>query len=149
MTRKRFIRFKALRRAYISFWVLILLYGLSLGAEIICNSSPLYVRFQGRSYFPVFWFYPEDEFTGSGRQTRPDYHQINQTTLFGENRENYMIFPPFPHGPYKSVDPASIEVSETVTLAFVAMPQVGTVNITPDFTIKRAIPHGGFYRQTG
>ncbi len=139
MTRKRFIRFKALRRAYVSFWALILLYGLSLGAEIICNSSPLYVRFQGRSYFPVFWFYPEDEFTNSGRQTRPDYHQVNQTTLFVENQENYMIFPPFPHGPYKSVDPASIDVSETVTLAFVAMPQVGTVNITPDFTIKRAM----------
>ena len=139
MTRKRFIRFKALRRAYVSFWALILLYGLSLGAEIICNSSPLYVRFQGRSYFPVFWFYPEDEFTNSGRQTRPDYHQINQTTLFVENQENYMIFPPFPYGPYKSVDPASIDVSETVTLAFVAMPQVGTVNITPDFIIKRAM----------
>ena len=50
-----------------------------------------------------------------------------------------MIFPPFPYGPYKSVDPASIDVSDTVTLAFVAMPQVGTVNITPDFTIKRAM----------
>jgi microcin C transport system permease protein len=139
MARKRLSRFKALRRAYVSFWVLIILYGLSLGAEIICNSSPLYIRFQGRSYFPVFRFYPEDEFTHSGRQTRPDYHQINQTAAFDENRENYMIFPPFPYGPYKSVDPDSIDVSEVVTLAFVAMPQVGTINIAPDLTIKRAV----------
>ncbi len=139
MTRKRFSRFKALRRAYVSFWVLIILYGLSLGAELICNSSPLYVRFQGRSYFPVFRFYPEDEFTSSGRRTRPDYHQINKTALFAENRDNYMVFPPFPHGPYKSIDPDSIEVSEVVTLAFGAMPQVGTINITPDLTIKRAV----------
>ena len=122
-----------------SFWMLIILYGLSLGAEIICNSSPLYVRLQGQSYFPVFRFYPEDEFTGSGRQTRPDYHQISQAALFAENRENYMIFPPFSHGPYKSIDPNSIDVSEVVTLAFAAMPQVGTVNIGPDFTIKRAV----------
>ncbi|MEN8243679.1 MAG: ABC transporter permease subunit [Thermodesulfobacteriota bacterium] len=139
MTRKRLSRFKALRRAYISFWVLIALYGLSLGAELICNSSPLYVRFQGRSYFPVIRFYPEDVFTGSGRQTRPDYHQINKTALFAENPENYMLFPPFPHGPYKSVDPDTIEVSDVVTLRFNPMPQVGTINIAPDFTIKRAV----------
>ena len=139
MTRKRLARFKALKRAYVSLWVLILLYGLSLGAELICNSSPLYVRFQGKSYFPVFRFYPEDMFTGSGRQTRPDYPQINQMGLFAENPENYMVFPPFPYGPYKSVAPASIEVSEVVTVAFVPMPQVGTVNITPDFTIKRSV----------
>jgi microcin C transport system permease protein len=139
MTQKRFSRFKALRRAYVSFWVLIILYGVSLCAEIICNSSPLYVRFQDRSYFPVFRFYPEDEFTGSGRQTRPDYHQINRMAVFADNRDNYMIFPPFPYGPYKSVDPDSIDVSEEVTLNFVAMPLVGTVDIASDFTIKRAV----------
>jgi len=139
MTRKRLSRFKALRRAYVSFWVLIALYGLSLGAELICNSSPLYVRFQGRSYFPVIQFYPEDVFTGSGRQTRPDYHQINKTARFAESPENYMLFPPFPYGPYKSVDPDAIEVSDVVTLRFNPMPQVGTINIAPDFTIKRAV----------
>jgi len=139
MARKRFIRFKALRRAYISFWILVILYGLSLCAEIICNSSPLYIRFQGRSYFPVFQFYPEDEFTGSGRQTRPDYHRINGSEQFADHRENYMIFTPFPYGPYKSVDPATIDVSEVITLVFVPMPRVGTANIMPDFTIKRAV----------
>ena len=148
MTRKRFARFKALRRAYVSFWVLIALYGMSLGAELICNSSPLYVRFQGQSYFPVFQFYPEDEFTGSGRQTRPDYHQINRTAAFAEQSENYMIFPPFPYGPYKSVDPDSIDVSEVVTLAFTAMPQVGTINITPDYIIKRAVRMEAFTTTT-
>jgi len=148
IARKRFARFKALRRAYVSLWVLIVLYALSLGAELICNSSPLYVRFQGQSYFPVFRFYPEDEFTGSGRQTRPDYHQINQTDAFAEHPGNYMIFPPFPYGPYKSVDPDSIEVSEVVTLAFTPMPQVGTVNITPDYIIKRAVRMAAFTATT-
>jgi len=148
IARRRFARFKALRRAYVSLWVLILLYALSLGAELICNSSPLYVRFQGQSYFPVFRFYPEDEFTGSGRQTRPDYHQINRTDAFAEHPGNYMIFPPFPYGPYKSVDPDSIEVSEVVTLAFTPMPQVGTVNITPDYIIKRAVRMTAFTATT-
>jgi microcin C transport system permease protein len=148
IARKRFARFRALRRAYVSFWVLIVLYALSLGAELICNSSPLYVRFQGQSYFPVFRFYPEDEFNGSGRQTRPDYHQINRTDAFAEHPGNYMIFPPFPYGPYKSIDPDSIEVSEVVTLVFTAMPQVGTINITPDYIIKRAVRMEAFTAAT-
>jgi len=138
MAQKRLLRFKSLRRAYISFWILIILYGLSLCSEIICNSSPLYVRFEGRSHFPIFQFYPEDVFTGSGRQTRPDYHQVNKSAVFSENRGNFMIFPPFSYGPFRSVDPDSIAVSDVVSLVFSPMPQVGTVNITRDFTIRRA-----------
>ena len=58
LTVKRLRRFRELKRAYGSFWILIGLYLVSLGSEFICNGNPLWVRYDGRSYFPVLFFYP-------------------------------------------------------------------------------------------
>jgi microcin C transport system permease protein len=138
MTRKRISRFKEMKRAYVSFWILLVLYLVSLGSEVLCNSVPLYVRFQGESYFPVFKFYPEDTFTGNKKQTRADYHKIRRSRSFQGSHENYMIFPPFPYGPYQSIDPAMIEVSDTIRVTFEPMPMIGTVNIREDYSIERS-----------
>jgi microcin C transport system permease protein len=137
MTQKRISRFKEMKRAYISFWILLVLYGLSLGSELVCNSVPLLVRFQGEFYFPVFRFYPEDTFTGNNKQTRADYHRINRSSPFVKNEENYMIFPPFPYGPYQSIDPELIKVSDHIRVSFEALPMIATVNIRNDFSMDR------------
>ncbi len=63
IAKKRFLRFKEMKHAYISLWILVSLYLLSLCSEVICNNLPLYVKFEGNSYFPIFKFYPEDVFT--------------------------------------------------------------------------------------
>ncbi len=144
MTRKRISRFKEMKRAYISLWVLVILYLLSLGSELICNDVPLYVKFQGKSYFPVFRFYPEDVFLGNGKQTRPDYHQIHSDSRFRGNAQNFMLFAPIPYGPYQSLDPDRIEVSDHVTVAFKPLPMVGTANIRTDFSIAKAFRLGSF-----
>ncbi len=149
ITLKRLRRFREIRRAYISFLILCLLYLGSLGAELICNSIPLYVRYNGASYFPVIRFYPDDTFTGSGKNTRPDYHQINRSPEFAENSDNYMLFPMISHGPYESVDPTSIIASDEVTLTLKATPRVGTANIDPDFIIVSAARFGAFLGLNG
>ncbi|MFW5901538.1 MAG: ABC transporter permease, partial [Thermodesulfobacteriota bacterium] len=38
MAQKRYQRFKSRKRAYLSLWILLLLYGLSLFAELLCNN---------------------------------------------------------------------------------------------------------------
>ncbi|MBW1864674.1 MAG: hypothetical protein JRI64_03325, partial [Deltaproteobacteria bacterium] len=143
MTRRRISRFKEMKRAYISLWILALLYMFSLCSEIICNNVPLYVKFHGKSYFPVVKFYPEDTFLGNGKHTRPDYHQINTSSEF-LNSENYMVFPPIPYGPFQSLDPALIEVSDHVTAAFKPLPMVGTANIRNDLSIAKSFRLGAF-----
>lgn len=148
IARKRLNRFKEMKRAYISLWILVTLYLISLASELICNSSPLYIRYNHKSYFPVFKFYPEDTFTGSGKKTRPDYQQINLTPAFSENPDNYMIFTPIPYGPYVSIDPASIEVSDYITVKFVPQLLIGTVNIRKDYTIARSARIGAFVGKT-
>ena len=144
ITRKRLIRFKEMKRAYFSLWIITILYLVSFSSELICNSVPLYVRFQEKSYFPVLKFYPENEFTGSGKQTRPDYHKINNSPPFRNNPGNYMIFTPIPFGPYESIDPKSIAVSDLITLKITPMPMIGTVNIRKDYSIVRSARFGSF-----
>jgi len=144
ITRKRFMRFKEMKRAYFSLWIITILYLVSFCSELICNSVPLYVRFQKKSYFPVLKFYPENEFTGSGKQTRPDYHKINNSPAFRNNPDNYMIFTPIPFGPYESIDPKSIAVSDLITIKITPMPMIGTVNIRKDYSIVRSARFGSF-----
>ena len=144
ITRKRFMRFKEMKRAYFSLWIITILYLVSFCSELICNSVPLYVRFQEKSYFPVLKFYPENEFTGSGKQTRPDYHKINNSPAFRNNPDNYMTFTPIPFGPYESIDPKSIAVSDLITLKITPMPMIGTVNIRKDYSIVRSARFGSF-----
>ena len=148
ITRKRLLRLKEMKRAYISLWIITILYITSFGAELICNDRPLYVKYRDRSYFPVFKFYPDDTFTGSGKQTRPDYHGINSSSEFTKNSKNTMIFPLIAFGPYASVNPDSIDVADVVTVRFNPMPMVGTVNVRNDFSIARSASFGPFIGKT-
>ncbi|MGB9500027.1 MAG: ABC transporter permease subunit [Dissulfuribacterales bacterium] len=137
VAQKRFLRFKSLKRAYLSLWILLVLYGLSLVSELLCNNVPLYIRYNGNAYFPVIKYYSEDEFTGSGRQTRPDYRDLVQSKKFQEDPDNFMIFPPFPYDPLESVKPESILVSDDVTLRLSPVSRIGTVDIDCNFTVVR------------
>ena len=51
---KRWRRFKAHRSAIVSIVVLLIFGLLSLTAEIWANNKPIYLSYQGKSYFPVF-----------------------------------------------------------------------------------------------
>ncbi|MCF8069532.1 MAG: ABC transporter permease subunit [Desulfobacterales bacterium] len=139
MTIKRINRFKEIRRAYYSLWFLLALFVISLFSELVCNNMPLFVRYNDKSFFPVVKFYPEDVFLQNGRNTRPDYKKINESPAFMENKGNFMLFPPFPYGPYESIDPSSIDLSDVVTAVLSPLPVIGNVNIKPDGTIVRHV----------
>ena len=64
LARRRIAIFRASRRGYWSLWIFLVLFGLSLCAEVIANDQPLVVRYDGRWYFPVLVSYPETAFGG-------------------------------------------------------------------------------------
>ena len=132
------------KRARFSFFLLFILYFISLFSELICNDVPVYVRFNDRSYFPALFFYPEQEFTGSKKQTRPDYARINETPIFTGSRHNFMIFPPFRFGPYESAKIDSLETSGNVTVSAKPWPAMGIVNIKRDYRIASSRSFGYF-----
>ncbi len=145
VTRKRFRRFREIKRSWYSLWVLLALCGLSLFVELLCNSRPLYIRFEGRSYFPILRNYPDAVFTGSGKQTRPDYKRLRKSASFTRDRGNFMIFPPIPYGPNEIIDPGDIRLPDVVLVRFTPELRVGRINIGPDFRVLRAEAAGSFF----
>ena len=147
ITRKRLQRFREHKRAYYSLLIIAFLYATSLVAEVFCNDRPLYVHYQGKSYFPVLFFYPEDTFTGNGLLTRPDYKEIDASSDFNDNPDNYMVFPLVPFGPNEIIPAASVPVGDEVEVGVRRAPRVASVNIDPGFTVRREQRAGWFFPQ--
>jgi microcin C transport system permease protein len=99
LTKERLNRFKKIRRAYYSLWILSIAFCLSLFSEFIANDKPLYLRYDGRSYFPVFFFYPEKTFGGQ-YDTEADYIKLKYDNNFPKH--GFMISPVIPHSPLHS-----------------------------------------------
>jgi microcin C transport system permease protein len=92
IARRRWQNFKANRRGYWSLWIFLVLFVLSLFAEFIANDKPFYVRFDGKSFFPVFFTYPETAF-GGDFETAADYRDPFLQKLIAE-KGGTMIWPP-------------------------------------------------------
>ncbi|MDE2580903.1 MAG: ABC transporter permease [Rhodospirillales bacterium] len=73
LTRRRLAAFRAHRRGYWSFWIFLVLFGLSLGAEFIANDRPLLIHYDGRWYVPVLHDYAETTFGPQFLPTEADY----------------------------------------------------------------------------
>lgn len=106
LTKDRFRRFKKIKRAYYSLWILGIAFIVSLASEFIVNDKPLVIRYNGKFYFPIIKFYPAVAFGGIYK-TEADYLVLNRSSDFRTN--GYMIFPLIPHSPLHSY----LELDET------------------------------------
>ena len=136
---KRWRRFKERKRAYSALWLLLILYGISLGSELLCNDRPLYLRCEGRAFFPVFRYYPEDAFLHNGAQTRPDYLKLAASPAFRAGSGNIMIFPPIRCSPYASIAPDSLGIGDRCALRLTAIPRAAGVDLAPDGRIIESV----------
>lgn len=84
---RRLQNFKANKRAYWSLWVFLLLFGLSLAAELIANDKPLLISYRGEILSPIVSFYPETRFNGD-LQTEADYTDPVVTCLIRTGGED-------------------------------------------------------------
>ena len=84
-------RFKANKRGYYSLWVFIVLFGLSLFAEVLSNDKPLLVYYKSSFYMPVLKVYPETTF-GGDFETEADYVDPYVKELLNTNG-NWAIYP--------------------------------------------------------
>ena len=91
LTRRRFAQFRANRRGWWSLWLFLLLFGLSLGAELIANDRPLLVKYQGSLYFPVLKEYAETDFGGIF-PSAANYRDPFLADLIEKN--GWMLWPP-------------------------------------------------------
>ncbi|MFW2368766.1 MAG: ABC transporter permease [Desulforhopalus sp.] len=99
--RKSWLRFKRNKRGYFSLIVFVVLFGMSLMAELLSNDLPLLVKYNGEFYFPIMATYPETTF-GGDFETATDYRDpyiLEKLKLPG----NFVVFPPNRHS-YNSIN---------------------------------------------
>jgi microcin C transport system permease protein len=92
INKRRWQNFKANRRGWWSFWIFLVLFIMSLGAEFIANDKPFFVSYDGRWYFPAVQNYSETTF-GGDFETEADYRDPFLKNLI-EEKGGYMIWPP-------------------------------------------------------
>ena len=90
INRRRLANFKRNKRGYWSFWIFLVLFGLSLLANVIANDRPMVVSYKGDILFPVLVNYPESKFGGFLATT--DYRDpFVQSEI---NANGWMVWPP-------------------------------------------------------
>jgi len=98
---RRWQNFKANRRGFWSLWIFLVLFVVTLFAEFIANDKPLFIRFDGKNFFPVFVTYPDTEF-GDDLGTAADYRDPHLLDFLAEHHA-FVIWPPI-HFSYKTID---------------------------------------------
>jgi len=96
LSRRRWQRFCANRRGLVSLVLFLVLFVVTLFAELVSNDKPFLVIYQGQYYFPVVRSLPETTF-GGDFDTETDYRDpfiVERLTTAG----NAMFLPPNPHG---------------------------------------------------
>ncbi|CAN5346603.1 ABC transporter permease [soil metagenome] len=87
---RRWYLFKSNRRGYVSFWMFMVLFAISVFAPFLTNDRPILVSYKGEMLFPVFAEYPEEKF--GGFLARTDFRDpFIQDEV---NANGWMIWPP-------------------------------------------------------
>ena len=99
--RRRLASFRAHHRGFWSFWIFLVLFGVSLGAEILANDKPILVSYKGELLAPILKDYPEDKF--GGFLARTDYR--DDVIADEIKAHGWMFWPPI-HYSYRTINRA-------------------------------------------
>ena len=108
ITRRRFERFRRIKRGYYSFWILVVAIVLSIFSPYLAESRALFVRYNGTVYLPTFQFHDMNTF---GQQPPPDwdtgeleteYRRLQREWALEPERGNFVVMPLIPWNPYEN-----------------------------------------------
>lgn len=100
ITLRRLSVFQSNTRGRVSLKIFLVLFFISLFAEIVANDKPLLVKFDGEYLTPVFRFYTETRFGGEF-EAEADYRDPYVVELIED--KGWMLFPPIPFS-YDTID---------------------------------------------
>lgn len=87
---RRLKQFRRNGRGFWALWIFLLMFVISLGAEVVANDKPILVRHQGEFYFPIIKAYPEITFGGEFA-TEADYRDPFVQDLI--EKDGFMVWP--------------------------------------------------------
>ncbi len=91
LTRRRLQQFRRNRRAWWSLWLLLGIFVITLGAELIASDKPLLVRYQGQWFMPLLESVPETRYGGTF-ETDTVYRDPAVQALI--TQDGWMLWPP-------------------------------------------------------
>ncbi len=146
LTQKRLQNFLRIRRARVSLVVLTALFAVSLISELLCNSRPLYLRVNGKHYFPFVQNLTQQTLLGPGADaTRVNYHAFTASPAFTADPRNRVLWAPVPFSPGDVADAASLSAYRTVKVSVVPETYVGRLNLLPDQSVILPVSCGPFF----
>jgi microcin C transport system permease protein len=99
LTRRRIDNFKGNRRGVWSLWIFLVLFIVSLFAELVANDRPILVFYDGSFYVPILTAYPETTFGGEF-PTEADYTDPAVGRMI--DAKGWLVWPPVPYS-YRTV----------------------------------------------
>ena len=146
LTQKRLQNFLRIRRARWSLVILTALFAVSLISELLCNSRPLYLRVNGKHYFPFVQNLTQQTLLGAGADaTRVNYHAFTASPAFSADPRNRALWAPVPYSPGDVVDAATLRDYRTVNVSVVPETHVGRINLQPDHSIVQPVSCEPFF----
>lgn len=101
--KKRWRKFKTLKRGYYSFIIIVIAYALSFILPGFVGRNALVVQYNGEYYFPLFKFYSAEQL---GQKTDA-YGEANYRILNREYKQadqgNWVLLPLYPYGPNENL----------------------------------------------
>ncbi|MCR9174583.1 MAG: ABC transporter permease [Alphaproteobacteria bacterium] len=101
LNRRRLDNFKRNRRGFWSLWIFLVLFAVSLLADVVANEKPVLISYDGGFYIPITTVYPETTF-GGDFPTEADYRDPFVQELIAE-KGGWMIWPLIPFS-YQTID---------------------------------------------
>ena len=101
--RRRWNKFKTLKRGYYSLVTLTVLYAISFLLPILINNRALIVKYDGSLYFPVFSGYIPGKKFGQDVPGEAKYRNLKNKFDGEMGTGNWVLMPPYPYSPYEDI----------------------------------------------
>ncbi|MCA0320636.1 MAG: ABC transporter permease [Proteobacteria bacterium] len=132
LNQRRWANFRANRRGAWSLWIFLVLFAVTLFAEVLVNDRPLFVRLDGQNFYPVLFNYSEKQLGGEF-ETPADYKDAFLLDHFDERKASVV----WPLIRYNS----SATVKDPLT-PFPSAPTWMQQDKLPNCTAAEAMPRG-------
>jgi microcin C transport system permease protein len=109
--RRRWGKFKSLKRSYYSFLILVFFYLISIILPVLIGNSAIIVRYNNKYYFPIFKYIDASEFnqidfgknnTGKKLQGEANYRWLRKQ-FSEEGKDNFVLMPLYPYAPNENL----------------------------------------------
>ena len=100
--RRRWRKFRTLKRGWYSFLLLTGAYLLSFASPLLINNKAIAVKHEGKWHFPVFEDHIEAIDLGQRKIGEPNYRSLKEQYDEAEG-DDWILMPPYPYGPLESL----------------------------------------------